>query len=199
MSITAVLMQSFMAMSKIACIASVGIVGTFYPEGNPIFTPAFLKQLSIASYYIFLPALNLTSLGTGLSPEKMSRFWVLIPTAMLSCIVSYCIGCTLKPFAENDPRLFRAIVISASFPNIIALPLLVMQTMCESDIINHDYSKSADLCFKEAKAMMFVVRYRCFFFLCWIWSNTIPSVFYRLARVLLGSRVSAAHQYQCCQ
>lgn len=36
------------------------------------------------------------------------------------------------------------------------MPLLVMQTMCESTVVNKDYSNDPKECFQEATAMMFV-------------------------------------------
>lgn len=41
-------------------------------------------------------------------------------------------------------------------PNAVALPIIVMQTLCEHQLVNQDYEMSSSKCFNEATAMLFV-------------------------------------------
>lgn len=173
MIIATVLLQSFSAMTKMACICTVGIIGSLYPKSDPILAPTTLKQLSRINYFVFLPAMTLSTLAVGLSFDKLQRFGILIPVCLLLIAVSYGVTKSFRLLHEPDQRLFQAVVIACSSPNVIGMPLIVMQTMCENESVNSDYGHDSSLCFQEAKAMIFVfaIGWHLFF-----WSIGFPQL-----------------------
>lgn len=65
-------------------------------------------------------------------------------------------------FNKNDSRshqtapLFTSIKIAAGNGNAIGLPILVMQILCQDNLINADFGHDSALCYNEASSMIFV-------------------------------------------
>jgi len=61
----------------------------------------------------------------------------------------------ITPASQRDSSLCRVACISSAFPNIVAVPLIVMKTLCDADEVNVDY-KSAKECFEVGGAYIFI-------------------------------------------
>lgn len=59
-------------------------------------------------------------------------------------------------YTINDECMKIAMSVAMFSPNAISMPIMVMQSLCEQVIINHDYDDNSKLCYSEASSMLFV-------------------------------------------
>lgn len=120
-----ILYHSFMAMFKIVLISSVGIIGSLYPEDNPLFTPIIMKSISRICSLLFIPALVVTSLGSSLSVQLLERFSILIVMCLIIIFTSYLIGLLCKPLHERNKSLYCAVLVAVGSPNVRTCSIIV--------------------------------------------------------------------------
>ena len=150
-------MNALSAMAKIFLISCVGVFCSKYPNESPLLPPESLRTLSRLSNLVLLPALIVVSLGSALSTQLVLRFMVLILFCLLTNLVSYAIAYTLGFWLfESDRELFVAASVAIGSPNAISFPLMLMQTLCEQQLVNSDYESNSTKCMAEANSMLFV-------------------------------------------
>ena len=128
-----------MAMSHVFLISAVGFCLSLFPRSNPLLPAPLLKQLSRLSISIFGPALIFYSTSSALD-------WVLFKKAIILCLFSVSqnllclvIGRMFRCF-HPDRRFGKVIEIAVGTPNQLSLPIMVMLSMCKSDVINADFA-----------------------------------------------------------
>jgi len=166
-----VFLVSLSAMFKVALISSVGILCSMYPKAQPLLNPMITKGLSRLSNFVLIPALVASSLGSTVSIPLLKRFGILSLLCVIIMLISYTNTWAFKWLHEDNPKLFKATLVSVSSPNAISFPLLVMRTMCEDSTVNADYGSDSNLCFQEASSMMFIysIGWHCVY-----WSYGFP-------------------------
>ena len=150
-------LNAFSAMMKIAFMSFVGVFFAKYPRKKPILTIEFIQTLSKLSTNVFIPCLIVTSLGSGVNQDLLSRIGILILFCLiingLSYTLAYTVGRCLHGTSDN---LFTAMTVAIGSPNDMALPLMILSTICENDIINHDYDYNSKQCYAAGGSMLFV-------------------------------------------
>lgn len=150
--------NAFAAMVKIFLISAVGIFLAKFPRGEPLLPAPMIKYLSKLANNVFVPCLIMTSLGSAVTLQLLSRIGVLVFFCFIANSISYFFGHTIGLFlhGRSDDAMFTALVVAIGSPNAISLPLMVMQTMCEEKYVRADYNDSQSECFVEATSMLFV-------------------------------------------
>jgi predicted permease len=151
------MLDAFGAMTKVAIVAGVGYSCALFPRANPYLSPEALKYISKLSNDVFLPALIITSIGLGLSVELLSRMGILVLFSIFTSIFSYFLAATVGKLIDgNLSNLYVAIYVAIASPNIISLPLMILQTLCGQNILNSDYNGDSSKCFADASSMVFI-------------------------------------------
>lgn len=87
---------------------------------------------------LFLPCLLLASIGGTLNPGTLRDSWHLVVGSALSIVLSnataWAFGWLLMS-REARPT-FRPVQMAIAFPNSLVFPLLLLDALCEQDIIN---------------------------------------------------------------
>jgi len=145
------------AMAKIFIVGCVGVACAKYPASSPLLPKAALQYFSRISNLIFLPALIVSSLGSGLSVPLLARYSKLILFSLLMELISYICAFSFGKLLieKNNELLYVAVAVAIGSPNAISLPLMVTETICEQAIVSNEYG-SSDNCVKEANSMLFV-------------------------------------------
>ena len=153
-----VMVNSFAAMAKIFLVFGVGVLCAIYPKKDPLLPVSSLRYLSRLSNLVFIPALIIYSLGSALSADLLGKIGVLILFSLASSGVSFALGATIGKLMheKNNDDLFTAVYVSIGSPNAISLPIMVMQTLCDSSTFNADFDNDTAQCFAAANSMMFV-------------------------------------------
>mmetsp|Transcript_3002 Transcript_3002/g.4567 ORF Transcript_3002/g.4567 Transcript_3002/m.4567 type:complete len:482 (-) Transcript_3002:48-1493(-) len=147
---------SLAAMVKIFLVSLTGVVCAKYPSSDPLLQTQALRHLSRISTYVLVPCLITTSIGYNLSVGLLMQYGVLIPACMMTIGVSYAFGYILKFIHEDNPKLYASSFATVGSPNIIALPIIVMQSLCEESTVNADYHDDPQECSQVANSMMFI-------------------------------------------
>ena len=151
-------LNAFSAMAKIALMSCVGVLLAKYPKQKPIMSIEFIQTLSKLSNNVFVPCLIVTSLGSGVNLDLLSRIGILILFCAVINLISFFFAHTIGwwLYGRSKDEMYIALAVAIGSPNAISLPIMVLQTMCENDTINLDYGSSAKQCYSEGTSMLFV-------------------------------------------
>jgi hypothetical protein len=110
-----------------------------------------------------------STIAVAVSPQTIGDYWFLIVGGWIVLSVSYMVPTILKPcFRGMHLHDYQALRIAATFPNIVALPILVFPSLCEFSVVYEGYFASSgstapsDLqreCVAQSNTMIF-----CYFF-----------------------------------
>jgi predicted permease len=154
---TALVMQNaFGAMMKIFLVSVIGVLSAKYPKGNPLLPRPVIQHISRFSNIVMVPCLIIGGLGSSLSINLLKRVGILIPFSIFTNILSFIIAKYLKILHESDEMLYKASFITVGSPNTISMPLMIMQSLCEQNIVNADYDNDVNKCFDSATALLFI-------------------------------------------
>jgi predicted permease len=78
----------------------------------------------------------------------LSEYWFVVVAAFFVLGISYCTASLLHYYGGpclhiSNPRDFYALRISATFPNIVALPILIFPTLCEYSVVYNGFGSSS--------------------------------------------------------
>ena len=109
-------LNAFAAMMKIAIMSCVGVFFAKYPKQKPIMSTEFIQTLSKLSNNVFIPCLILTSLGSGVNQELLSRIGILIVFCGiingLSYTLAYTLGRCLHGTNNATDNLYKAMAVA---------------------------------------------------------------------------------------
>lgn len=174
---------------KLLVISIVGILAAKYPKNDPILPPGALKHMSRLSNIVLLPCLIIKSLGGTINVSLLLRIGILTLFCFMINSISFLI-CDVIGYRihgeENGNRnseLFIAIKVAVGNGNAIGLPILVMQILCQDNMINADFNHDSDKCYEEASSMIFV------YMIVWFtmfWGYSFPTLQRLKQREILG-------------
>lgn len=187
--IASIILSSSKAMMKLLVISIVGILAAKYPRNDPILPPGALKHMSRLSNIVLLPCLIIKSLGGTINFSLLLRIGILTLFCFMINSISFLI-CDVIGYRihgeENGDRnseLFIAIKVAVGNGNAIGLPILVMQILCQDNLINADFNHDSDKCYEEASSMIFV--YMIVWFIMF-WGYSFPTLQRLKQREILG-------------
>lgn len=108
--------------------------------------------------------------ASSVTPSSLQDYWFVIVSAFVVLLLSYLAASILQPCFRIQQRDFQALRISSTFPNVVAIPILIFPSLCEYEVIQQGYfgdSSGADnansslqsQCVSVSNAMVF-----CYFF-----------------------------------
>jgi predicted permease len=137
----------------------VGFFAARYPVAKPLLSKPALQYISRLSTFIFIPCLSIASLGASINFRLFSQIGFLVVCCPIVTAISYCLSETIGKLLMNkniDKGMATAVSVACCFANTISLPIMIMQTLCEEDIVNADYEHSAQLCGESVSGMIFL-------------------------------------------
>jgi hypothetical protein len=151
-----IFLGSFAAMVKVFLTCCVGVLAALLPRGDPLIPDVALRNLSRLVISLLIAPLVVYALGSSLTPALLLRSAVLIPLGLANTLFSYLFFRLLRPLHQADPALCATSLVAVLSPNVISMPIMVLQSLCELDIVNDDYGGDSEECFAEATSMLFV-------------------------------------------
>lgn len=111
-----------------------------------------------------------STVASSVTPESIGDYWFVAVGCIWVVAISYSVATFTQyciPIANVQD--FRALRIAASFPNIVALPILLLPQLCEFPVVHNGYATKSDesstpqeleaQCVLQANTMIF-----CYFF-----------------------------------
>jgi predicted permease len=131
-----------------------------------------IRHISRFSNLVLIPCLTVGNIGAFISLKLFLKVGILVPIAIATNLMSMGIGRIFKFLHEDDPKLFRASLLTISSPNSISMPIMVMQSLCEQPAVNADFDDDSTICFSHSTALLFI--YSIGFHILY-WSYVFPS------------------------
>lgn len=114
-----------------------------FPPTRPLRQTALLNRetcrtASRLCTLIFQPALMVSSMGSTLTLSSLQESWQLVVAAMFTILTSFATAWLFgRVFLRSQDRSdFMPVQLAIAFPNAGAFPLLLMNSLCEQDLIN---------------------------------------------------------------
>jgi len=142
-------------MANIFIVSAVGYLMAIYPTGNPLMPPILLKMLSRLSIFLFSPALIFFSVSTAMDSQLLRNSPPLVAFSILQFFVCLAVARLFRCF-HPDQRLAKIIEVAVGTPNQISAPIMVMLSMCKSDVVNEEFGGDKEMCGKTSMGLIFV-------------------------------------------
>ena len=137
-AVVSVLIASASSVAKVFLIALVGLFAVKYPRKSPLIPPASINVLSRFAFTVLNIPLVYSSIGSTLSIDVIGSLWFIPLAGMVVIALSFAIATTTErlPFFRIEHRVdFDALRIACSFPNVVAIPVLVFPSLCEYEVV----------------------------------------------------------------
>ena len=137
-AVVSVLIASASSVAKVFLIAIVGLFAVKHPGNNPLIPPASINVLSRFAFTVLNIPLVYSSIGSTLSIDVIGSLWFVPLAGMVVIALSFVIATMTErlPFFRVEHRVdFDALRIACSFPNVVAIPVLVFPSLCEYEIV----------------------------------------------------------------
>jgi len=175
--VTAVIVAAAQSVAKVFVIGSAGWGATRIPKQRPLLDTAYVPQLARFSFHCLTLSLIYSTTAQSVNFNSIGNYWFLIAGALYVLGLSYgtatVLGRCILLCSTNNSTDFTALRIAATFPNIVALPILIFPSLCEFAVVHEGYyqrlqqdddnvlnaAQLQDRCEVESNTMIF-----CYFF-----------------------------------
>lgn len=177
--ITSVISAASQSVAKVFLIGLVGFVSVLYPRKNPLMPSTSVSTMARFSFHTLTLSLIYSTTAQSINPDSIGDYWFIVVAAFASLGLSYAVatlmGYTLLPHLTED---FKALRIAATYPNIVALPILIFPSLCEHAVVYENFTlqrnssgssnslSPIEACTADATSMIFVYFFGwslCFF------------------------------------
>jgi predicted permease len=142
-------------MVQVLIIATVGYVCAKRPKDPaPLLTPDALKVISRVANDVFLPCLSAAVLGARINVANLKGDWVLLPAGVAATALGYAVADLTAAILRPTPALKPALRVAIAHPNAFALPLLILQYLCERPSVKEEFDNDEAACTAEAAASL---------------------------------------------
>lgn len=188
-AIGSVIAASASAVAKVFVIGIIGYVAATRPRPTPILPPHAMTAISTMNFDLLVLPLIFTTLASAVTPEKLGSLWFILVAAIgvigLSFGVASLLG--MLPFFKIENKTdFDALRIASTFPNIVALPILIFPTLCEFPAVYDSFHEGDDgsseaekFCTEQTTSMIFI------YFFAW---NLVYWIFGHPALISAGEK-----------
>jgi predicted permease len=143
------------AMVQVLIIATVGYICAKRPKDPaPLLTPDALKVISRVANDVFLPCLSAAVLGARINVANLKGDWVLLPAGVAATALGYAVADLTAAILRPTPALKPALRVAIAHPNAFALPLLILQYLCERPSVKEEFDNDEAACTAEAAASL---------------------------------------------
>jgi predicted permease len=156
------------------------------PKNAPILPRNAVGAVARFGFHALTIPLIYSTIAKSVSIDSLGDYWFMLVAGFGVISVSYLIATLLgRLLPLSNPRDFVALRIAATFPNIVALPILIFPSLCEYKVLyegfapqddDNESSSSTDLveeCISQSNTMIFL------YFLSWsicFWSLGHPQL-----------------------
>jgi predicted permease len=168
-AIVSVTIASAQSVGKVFVIGSIGYLSVKYPSRAPFLPISLVGTVARFTFHALTIPLIYSTIAVAVSPQTIGDYWFLIVGGWVVLLVSYMVATILRPcFHGMNLHDYQALRIAATFPNIVALPILIFPSLCEFSVVYEGYFASrsstapSDLqrdCVAQSNTMIF-----CYFF-----------------------------------
>ena len=119
---------------------SLSLLSLADPRGAPILPYKAISAVARFTFHALLVPLVFSTTASSVTPETLQDYWIVVVAAFVVMLLSYFAASILQPCFRINQRDFYALRISATYPNIVALPILIFPSLCEYAVVQDGYS-----------------------------------------------------------
>eukprot|EP00928_Gymnodinium_smaydae_P091695 TRINITY_DN75422_c0_g1_i1.p1 TRINITY_DN75422_c0_g1~~TRINITY_DN75422_c0_g1_i1.p1 ORF type:complete len:418 (+),score=30.00 TRINITY_DN75422_c0_g1_i1:58-1311(+) len=134
---TTLVVASLVSVAKLSLVSLVGFLCGVYPRGEPILSKSASANLSRLLVNIVWPAWAFSSIGFGIKREELLTSLPLFPWCIFTTCVALSLGFISARVCRIDPELKMAYIVACGFQNSLALPIMLLGTLCEQSVLSH--------------------------------------------------------------
>eukprot|EP00539_Tryblionella_compressa_P008201 CAMPEP_0178767190 /NCGR_PEP_ID=MMETSP0744-20121128/19501_1 /TAXON_ID=913974 /ORGANISM="Nitzschia punctata, Strain CCMP561" /LENGTH=651 /DNA_ID=CAMNT_0020423033 /DNA_START=137 /DNA_END=2092 /DNA_ORIENTATION=+ len=144
-AIASVIVASAQSVAKVFVIGGIGYGAVKFPRKAPFLPRTLVGTVARFTFHALTIPLIYSTIGVAVSIESVGNYWFLIVGGFFVLGISYvvatllrrCFSCCFHITNEND---FRALRVASTFPNIVALPILIFPSLCEFPVVYEGYA-----------------------------------------------------------
>lgn len=134
-----VVIASTQSVAKVFVIGAVGFAAVRFPRVEPFLPAAAVSTVARFAFHTLLLSLIYSTNAKSVNRESLEDYWIIFLSAFLVLGLSYVVGTVIgKLFCIPSTPDFVALRVSATFPNIVALPILIFPSLCEYAVVYED-------------------------------------------------------------
>lgn len=170
--ILSIIAASATAVGKTFFIGLVGYLSTKYPNHDPLIPLSSLSLLSRLTFNMLLIPLIYTGVAKSVELSELESLYPIILMSFTILLISFLVtmGLGYLPcFRMQNATYFIPLCIASTFPNIVALPIIIFPALCEygvvQDLVRQDIDREGfdmdeeddlmDICNKQANSVVF--------------------------------------------
>eukprot|EP01065_Artemidia_motanka_P007491 TRINITY_DN13731_c0_g1_i1.p1 TRINITY_DN13731_c0_g1~~TRINITY_DN13731_c0_g1_i1.p1 ORF type:complete len:457 (+),score=60.41 TRINITY_DN13731_c0_g1_i1:67-1437(+) len=124
--------DAVIATARVLLVSATGVLCAKYPKEKPLLGPSVRQSVGRVSLMVFVPSLFAVSVGATLHLEACARVWPLLVCCAFTVLLCVCISSGVARLIGLEGWRLRIFVIAASFQNGVALPMLLLDSLCEA-------------------------------------------------------------------
>lgn len=156
-AVSSVIIAASQAVAKVYFIGAIGWFSTRFPADRPLLPVAVVPIVARFSFHVLVLSLVFSTTAKSVNVDTIGRYWPLIVGAFFVLAVSYgsaslTATILLRRRNNNKKRGLReqqvdvgALNVAATFPNIVALPILIFPSLCEFEAVSKGYASDRTL------------------------------------------------------
>ena len=161
-AIGVVVIAAVQSVAKVFVIGLVGYCAVLFPREKPLLQRSIVGSVARFTFHSVTLPLIYSTIAITVTIDSIGDYWFVVASCFFVLGLSYLVATFLHwCIPLSDYQDFRALRISATFPNIVALPILIFPALCEFPAIHEGYAFNTQAeCEATANSMIF-----CYFFI----------------------------------
>ena len=164
-AVGSVILASAQSVGKVYVIGLVGFLATRFPRRKPLLPHSAVKVVANFGFHVLVIPLVYSTTAMSISPSSIRDFWFVVAGAFVVIAISYAtatfLGCCL--LRDKDKKHYGALMVAATFPNIVALPILIFPSLCEYSVVYEGFFDGDESTTRECEARSSTMIF-CYFF-----------------------------------
>ena len=154
-----VLLLAFGVVAKLVIVAAVGATAAKRPRDRVILSKEAITRISRLSAAVMIPSLIVSTTGASISVQLLKETVLVVVFSLVTIGVGLLSmqlwGRLFVPASQRRSSLWQVASLAAAFPNIVAIPLVAVVSICERRDVRADYDDIAT-CARTGSAIVFV-------------------------------------------
>ncbi|KAG7354404.1 membrane transport protein [Nitzschia inconspicua] len=140
-AIASVIVASAQSVAKVFVIGSIGYGAVKFPRNAPLLPRSSVGTVARFTFHTFTLSLIYSTIAVAVRPSSLGNYWFLIVGGWVVLGTSYLVATILRYFFPiNNKQDFVALRVATTFPNIVALPILIFPSLCEFPVVYEGYA-----------------------------------------------------------
>ena len=161
----AVLGASTMATVQFLILAGVGAVAAIRPKAGPLLSPEKVSFLARLANDVFMPCWTMATIGAQVDLAQLRKDWAIVILGFLTVFLGFAIADLTALFFRPTQSMIPAMRVSIAQVNALAVPLVLLGSLCESRRVNDAFDEDSGDCKDDAagKLNVFMVAWHATF------------------------------------